>query len=251
MEGELVENDTARHSTPSYRDTVRHSLTIPQAVELFVHLDVPRSKRSVQRFCEQGHLDCVRIKGARGDQFFINRESVERYAEELRQIEAVATIGAEPRYDAQQHAVARNSAPDSDSTTAAPAADPAPTQTPTPDSQATIQRLEGEVLNLRIDNRGKEQAINFLTGQAREKDQHLHDLSYRLGAAETRLAQLEAPKAHDDQERQTAPERASDPIEAIIVPTSPSTIPESTPPEPELEPQQPAPRRSVFGRLFG
>ncbi len=251
MEGEIIDNDTARHSTPSYRDTARHSLTIPQAVELFAHLDVPRSKRSVQRFCEQEHLGCVRIKGARSDQFFINRESVERYAEELRQIEVVAAISAEPRRDAQQRAVARNGALATNSATVAPAADPVPAQTPTPDSQVTILRLEGEVLNLRIDNRGKEQAINFLTAQAREKDQHLHDLSYRLGAAETRLAQLEAPKAHDDPERQTAPEPASDPVEAIIV-ASPSTSPESTPPTPELvEPQQPAPRRSVFGRLFG
>jgi len=246
MEGEIVDSDTARNSAPNYHDIARHSLTITQAVELFAHLDVPRSKRSVQRFCEQGHLDSVRIKSARGDQFFINRESVERYAEELRQIEVVAAIGAEPRHDAQQHAIARNSAPASDS--AAPAADPAPAQTP--DSQATIQRLEGEVLNLRIDNRGKEQAINFLTGQAREKDQHLHDLSYRLGAAETRLAQLEAPKTHNDPERQSATERDSDPIEAIIVPESPSTSPESTPPAPEPEPQ-PAPRRSFWGRLLG
>ena len=251
MEGEFVDSDTARNSEPNYRDIARHSLTIPQAVELFARLDVPRSKRSVQRFCEQGHLDCVRIKGARGDQFFINRESVERYAEELRQIEAVATIGAEPRHDAQQHAVARNSAPTSESATSASVADPVPTQTSATETEATIQKFKDEMLNLRIDNRGKEQAINFLTEQAREKDQHLHDLSYRLGAAETRLAQLEAPKAHDDAERQTAPEPASDPVAAIVVPTSPSTVPKSTPPAPELEPQQPAPRRSIFGRLFG
>jgi hypothetical protein len=250
MEGQIVDNDTARHSTPSYRDTARHPLTIPQAVELFAHLDVPRSKRSVQRFCEQGHLDCVRIKGARGDQFFINRESVEQYAEELRQIEAVATIGAEPRHDAQQHAVARNSAPDSGSTTSAPVADPAPAKTDATETEATIQKLKDEMLNLRIDNRGKEQAINFLTGQAREKDQHLHDLSYRLGAAETRLAQLEAPKVHNNAERQTAPEPASDWIEAVVS-ASPSTIAEGTPLAPKPEPQQPAPRRSIFGRLFG
>ena len=110
MEGELVDSDTARNSAPSYHDTARHSLTITQASELFAQLGVPRSKRSVQRFCEQEHLDCVRIKGTRGDQFFINRESVERYAEELRQIEAVATIGAEARHDAPQHAIARQSA---------------------------------------------------------------------------------------------------------------------------------------------
>ena len=98
MEGEILNNDTARNSAPSDHDTARHSFTIAQAQELFVELGVPRSKRSVQRFCEQGHLDCVRIKGARGDQFFINRESVERYAEELRQIEAVAAIGVEARH---------------------------------------------------------------------------------------------------------------------------------------------------------
>ncbi len=104
-------SDEARNSTP-YHDTARHPLTIPQAVELFAELGVPRSKRSVQRFCEQGHLDCVRIKGARGDQFFINRESVERYAVELRQIDAVASISAEPRHDAPQHDAARSSAPE-------------------------------------------------------------------------------------------------------------------------------------------
>src|SRR5205823_1536779 len=103
--------------------------------------------RSVQRFCKQGHLDCVSIKGARGDQFFINRESVERYAEELRQIDAVASIGAEPRHDAPQRAVARNSAPERDM---APEAITKPA--PTVDSEqgqsvAIIEQLRDENLN--------------------------------------------------------------------------------------------------------
>ena len=110
MEKEITDNDIARNSAPAYHDTARHPLTIIQAVEIFVQRRVPRSKRSIQRFCEQGHLDCVRIKGARGDQFFINRESVERYAEELRQIEAVATLGDEARHDVPQRAIARSSA---------------------------------------------------------------------------------------------------------------------------------------------
>src|SRR6266700_6165159 len=109
METDFPDGDIARNSAPHY-DKARHSLTIFQAADLFAELGVPRSRRSVQRFCKQGHLDCVSIKAARGDQFFINRESVERYAEELRQIDAVASIGAEPRHDAPQRAVARNSA---------------------------------------------------------------------------------------------------------------------------------------------
>src|ERR687893_384153 len=89
MEAEIIESDAARSSAPvDYK--ARHPLTIADAVELFAQLGTPRSKRSVQRFCEQEHLDCVRIKGPRGDQFFINRESVARYAEELRQIEAIS-----------------------------------------------------------------------------------------------------------------------------------------------------------------
>src|SRR4051812_39519160 len=83
MEAEILNSDVARSSAPVDYDKARHPLTIADAVELFAQLGTPRSKRSVQRFCEQGHLDCVRIKGPRGDQFFISRESVERYAEEL------------------------------------------------------------------------------------------------------------------------------------------------------------------------
>src|SRR3954447_15571189 len=111
MEGEILNSDIARSSTPVDYDKARHPLTIADAVELFAQLGTPRSKRSVQRFCEQEHLDCVRIKGPRGDQFFISRESVARYAEELRQIEAIAAFGDEARHDVPQHAVARISAP--------------------------------------------------------------------------------------------------------------------------------------------
>src|SRR5215211_1601192 len=111
MESEIITSDAARSSALIDYDKARHPLTIADAVELFAELSTPRSKRSVQRFCEQGHLDCVRIKGPRGDQFFISREAVVRYAEELRQIEAIAAFGDEARHDAPQHDIARNSAP--------------------------------------------------------------------------------------------------------------------------------------------
>jgi hypothetical protein len=75
MEAEIIDSDVARSSAPIDYDKARHPLTIADAVELSAQLGTPRSKRSVQRFCEQGHLGCVRIKGPRGDQFFINRES--------------------------------------------------------------------------------------------------------------------------------------------------------------------------------
>ena len=241
MEGEILDSNSA----PMY-DTARHSLTITQASELFAQLSVPRSKRSVQRFCEQGHLNCVRIKGARGDQFFINRESVARYAEELRQIEAVATIGVEARHDAPQHAVARNSAPEPDTIVEVPVAEPTRQETEPPEA-SEVKRLKDENLNLRIDNRAKEIAIAQLNRRLDEdRDKFLgamQDMSYKLGAAETRLAQIEAPKQEDDTPRQSAIDRDTAPVEAVIVPPAP----EPPAPQPMAEPE-PQPKKSWWFR---
>src|SRR3954470_16857064 len=188
MEGEILNSDVARSSAPVDYDKARHPLTIADAVELFAQLGTPRSKRSVQRFCEQGHLDCVRIRGPRGDQFFINRESVVRYAEELRQIEAIAMLGDEARHDAPQHATARNSAPVRDMTVEAIA----PTPQQKPEEADAVRRLRDENLNLRIDNRAKELAISELNRRLNDdRDKFvsaMQDMSYKLGAAETRLA---------------------------------------------------------------
>ena len=219
MEAEIIDSDIARSSAPVDYDKARHPLTIADAVELFAQLGTPRSKRSVQRFCEQGHLDCVRIKGPRGDQFFINRELVVRYAEELRQIEAIAALGDEARHDAPQHAAARNSAPVRDT----PVEAAAPTPQREPDEADAVRRLKDENLNLRIDNRAKELAIAELNRRLNEdRDKFvsaMQDMSYKLGAAETRLAQIEAPKTDDDTARQSVPERDTENVEPSTTPT--------------------------------
>jgi hypothetical protein len=242
----MSDNLAARISAPEH-DTARHPLTIKQASLLFAELRVPRAPRSVQRFCEHGYLDCIRVKGPKGDQFFINRESIECYAEELKQIEAIATIGAEARIDAHERAEARKSAPPEITSVGLPKS--SENASKIAESDVLVQRLRDENLNLRIDNRGKEQAINFLTTQLREKDQSVHDLSYRLGAAETRIAQLEAPKFDENELRHTTPEPASDHNETIReVVLDNAEVPM---PKPTREPNASTPRRSFFGRLFG
>lgn len=248
MEEKIIDSDMARNSAPPHHDTARHTFTISQAVELFAHLGVPRSKRSVQRFCEQGHLDCVRIKGDRGDQFFINRESVERYAEELRQIEAVAALRDEARHDVPQHATARSSAPERD--TPIVVADPVAGRAPQ-DTDA-IERLRDENLNLRIDNRAKEIAIAELNRRmVEDRDRYvgaMQDMSYKLGVAETHLAQIEAPKGEGDTARQSAPERDTAEADAAVIETPQS--PEIAIPAHQTDSPIPAPRPSFFGRLF-
>jgi hypothetical protein len=63
-----------------------------------------------------------------------------------------------------------------------------------------MRRLKDENLNLRIDNRTKELAISELHRRLNEdRDTFvsaMQDMSYKLGAAETRLAQIEAPNVN-------------------------------------------------------
>ena len=238
MPGEIVDGDKrdiARQSNTTKRAI---TLTIFQAVELFSSLEFPRSKRSVQRFCEQGHLDCVRIKGARGDQFFINRESIERYAEELRQIEADASITAEPRHDApsRMRATARQSAPPCRSLSLSR---PHPPSSP---SETNAQRSSPAP--------GREPKSPHRQSREGAGDQFHHGTGEGEGPAASRH-ELPARRRRDCASRNwrrrrcttTTRHSAPEPIDAIV------TEPEK--PAPASAPIAPEPRRSVFGRLFG
>ena len=108
--------------------------------------------------------------------------------------------------------------------------------------------------NLRIDNRAKEFAIGELNRRLNEdRDKFvsaMQDMSYKLGAAETRLAQIEAPKA-DNAARQSTPERDTESVVPVILPTSAPIPEEPAPAAPTETPApEPEPRRSFFGRLF-
>ncbi len=174
------------------------------------------------------------MRGAKGDQYFISRSSVEKYAEELRQISAIASISAETRHDASERDEARKSASDYEDTghEETNAREPLTLES---------KRLTDENVNLRIDNRAKEQVINMLMAERVQTQTQLQDMSYRLGSAESRLAQLDTPKEAADEARPGAPE--SDTGRAAV--TIPSAEPEKASP-PVVER-----RRSLFGQLFG
>ena len=116
-----------------------------------------------------------------------------------------------------------------------------------------VRRLKDENLNLRIDNRAKEFAIAELNRRLNEdRDKFvsaMQDMSYKLGAAETRLAQIEAPKTDGDTARQSVPERDTESVEPSTAPT-PAVTPTETVPAAPMETPAPEPRRSFFGRLF-
>lgn len=243
-------NDTSRHDATE-RDTSRHTLTVKQASHRFADLGAPRSPRSVQRFCDLGHIDCISVKGEKTERYFIDPASIERYAHELKAVEQISRVDDDTlRYDAPQRDMTRN-----DATERAKVEEPAPTQASEPKaesrtSDADAKRLEDEILHLRIDNRAKEQVINMLRDERIAMATRLEEVNYQLGAAESRMAQLEAPKPANDATERDASRRDSDAIDGEATSAVIDVEPEQDePPTPQPEPA-PEPKRSFLGRLF-
>ena len=74
-----------------------YSLSIEDAAAIYERAGLPRTLRTIQRYCAKGHLDSHRIETAYGEKFLITPASVKKhiaYIEEVRQ--AMAGRG-EPR----------------------------------------------------------------------------------------------------------------------------------------------------------
>lgn len=67
-----------------------HTVTVEDASLLFAQAGVPRSPRSIRRYCERGHLDCVRIDTENAqEQYLITRASIEKRITELKQVHSL------------------------------------------------------------------------------------------------------------------------------------------------------------------
>jgi hypothetical protein len=55
------------------------TLSIEEAVERYAHAGLPRTPRSVQRYCAKGHLDCRRIETPYGEKYLITPASVDKH----------------------------------------------------------------------------------------------------------------------------------------------------------------------------
>ena len=249
----------SRHDTIQH-DMSRHTLTIKQASALFVNLGVPRSTRSIQRFCEIGSIDCIRVKGEKTERYFINQPSVERYAKELQQLEHISRIeGDIPRHDATQHDIARHDAPRRYEPKREPTLEPAPvppsnSSNGSQELKSRIDVLEKENLQLKIDRSAKEQVIGHIMDERHKMIDRLTELGRDIGSLETRLLQLAAPQ--HDMSRHDATDDATtfvtpvppEKIDAVVVvalePAAPAEVIAPLPSTPQAD------QRSVWARIF-
>ena len=187
----LLVEAASRHDA-TQRDVSRHTLTIKQSAELFSSLGVPRSPRSVQRFCELGNLDAIRVKGEKTERYFIDPISVRRYARELQQLENISQLGSDvSRQDMSRRDMTRSDTTDSNALVI-------PEVVSKPDHEdkkllAQVDALEKEKLQLQIDRAAKEQVIGHMIDERRQFVDRLTALSRENGRLEMQVHQLAAP----------------------------------------------------------
>jgi len=95
-----MSDDNPRQEAATSRDLSRHaatsgdsdySLSIEEALALYEAAGIPRTMRSVQRYCAKGDLDAHRIETPFGEKFLITRASVERHIGYINEVRPVAT----------------------------------------------------------------------------------------------------------------------------------------------------------------
>jgi hypothetical protein len=72
-------------------DDSDYSLSIEDALARYEAAGLPRTTRSIQRYCAKGHLDAHRIETPFGEKFLITPASVERHIAYINEVRPVAT----------------------------------------------------------------------------------------------------------------------------------------------------------------
>jgi hypothetical protein len=194
-------DDLSRHAAAS-SDT-DYTLSIDEAVALYERAGLPRTLRSIQRYCAKGHLDARRIETAYGEKYLISPASVIRhiaYIEEVRQATAgrdesrlaATTAHEEPRppQEPRQSTTGRDES----------------RQVAANDEFASryVARLEGENEFLRGQVGTKDDQIKDLTERARETNHLIAGLQKML----TPLLGRPMTGAGDDREPVREPQQA-------------------------------------------
>jgi hypothetical protein len=169
-------------------------VSIEEAVERYARAGLPRTPRSIQRYCAKGHLECRRIETAFGEKYLITPASIDKHIAYVEEVRPDATgrdmsrqVGATANYDfprdnqRQEPMTSR----DLSRQDAAPVAhdaqgdEPRPTATTSDDGSRPVatspdltakyvDRLEGEVTFLREEISTKNAQIKELTERSRE-----------------------------------------------------------------------------------
>jgi hypothetical protein len=182
-----MSNDQPRPAAAS-SDT-EYSLSIENVAARYDEAGLPRDRRTIQRYCAKGNLDCHRVEIPFGEKYFVTPASVSRHIAYIKEVRQAVAGRDEPRQVAQEiepsnsgdgaapnHGEPRPVATPKDQKSAehderqgATSTDQ-PRQTATADEMVSryVARLEGENEFLRGQVTVKDKQIGELTERARE-----------------------------------------------------------------------------------
>jgi hypothetical protein len=171
-------DDPSRHVATS--PDSEFTLTIDEALERYGRAGLPRTPRSIQRYCAKGHLDCRWIETQFGEKYLISPASVDKHIAYIEEVRPVATSRDLPRPVAttvvgqESHVELRQPA----------ATSPDPSR---PVATEHVQQLEkrldekdGEIIFLRTEVAVKNDQIKDLTERARETNHLIAGLQMML-----------------------------------------------------------------------
>ena len=156
-----------------------YTVSIEDAVAFYERAGLPRTPRTIQRYCGNGHLDCRRVEIPYGEKYLITPASITKhiaYIEETRQ-----TLTAATRRGLSAPA-SRHETPSPTEQRPPPTAPEQPRQTAA-EAEATsryVARLEGENGFLREQIAVKDVQIKDLTERARETNHLIAGLQKML-----------------------------------------------------------------------
>lgn len=83
----------------TWTDNTTYSMALPQVCARFAEAGLDRSLRTLQRYCEQGHLRAAKYPTEAGAVWYVDPDSVETKIEEIRQVQETLHRPTAPSYD--------------------------------------------------------------------------------------------------------------------------------------------------------
>ncbi len=153
------------------------TLSIDEALQLYASSGLPRTPRSVQRYCAKGHLQCRLIETEFGEKYLINSASVAKHIAYIHEV-----TPATSREGSRPFATSRDIVtPEESLKVEAPIGPDTPRLvTTSPDLSRFVDRLEGENEFLRKQISVKDDQIKDLTERARETNHLIAGLQKML-----------------------------------------------------------------------
>lgn len=141
------------------------TLTIEDSLALYAEAGIPRTPRSIQRYCAKQHLSSRRIETEFGEKYLITRASVEKHIAYIKEVTpttsrdvprpVATTVAAENMDDTRRQEP--STTPDQSRPVAT-----------SPDLSRYVARLEGDIDFLRSQMDVKDNQIKEMTERARE-----------------------------------------------------------------------------------